>query len=229
MSGIAYLFVIGLSLVLILINVFNKKLIPEKGQGIVLAILFFVLIFESIGEYTAEKGINNTLLYNICWVYLESLLLIMYFYQLEYSKTYKKKILIISAVLLGWGIVNSIFFQAISSVFQFYSFLPNGIFIVALSIRLLSNMLNLRIFKEWNLISIPHFWISTGVLFFYTEALFVFGMYQFYPQFVIDNVSVIFGFNRMMAAMMYFVFGISFLLSSMIKKNYNEGNSMAML
>jgi hypothetical protein len=224
-----YLFVIGLSLVLTFISLRFKEDGKVQGKKIILGILLLVLVFESFGEYTAQKGINNSLLYNICWIYIESLLLILYFLQFEKSKTVKKIILIISSFLLVWGIVNSVFFQPISTVFQFYSFLPNGIFILVLCVWFLYNLLNLRIFKDWNLIALPHFWISTAILFFYIEAVLVFGLYQFSPQFVIDNVSVIFGFNRMMAGMMYLIFGVSFYLPLLFKRNFTEGNNIVML
>lgn len=229
MSSSVYLFVIGLSVVLSLVNFGLKKNNRLQGHGIILGILILVLVFESIGSYTSSMKINNSLLYNICWVYVESLLLALYFYKFEKSTSSKKNIFLVSFLLLLWGIVNSVFFQPISTVFQFYSFLPNSLFILALCVRFLSNMLNLRIFKDWNLIALPHFWISTAILFFYVEAVLVFGMYQFSPQFVVENISVIFGFNRMMAGMMYLIFGLSFFFPTMFKRNFAEGNTMAML
>jgi hypothetical protein len=229
MSGDVYLFVIGLSVVLSLLNFSLKKNNRIQGHGIILGILILVLVFESIGSYTASMKINNSLLYNICWVYIESLLLVLYFYKFEKSISAKKNILLVSFLLLFWGIVNSIFFQPISTVFQFYSFLPNSLFVLVLCVRFLSDTLNLRIFKDWNLIALPHFWISTAILFFYVEAVLVFGLYQFSPQFVIDNVSVIFGFNRMMAGMMYLIFGLSFFLPTLFKRNFTAGNTMAVL
>ncbi|MCH6199626.1 hypothetical protein MMU07_08550 [Aquiflexum sp. LQ15W] len=229
MSSGIYLFVIGLSLVLTFLSLSFKAEGKVQGKKIILGILLLVMVFESFGEYTAQKGINNSLLYNICWIYIESLLLILYFLQFEKSKTAKKIFFIIFSVLLVWGIFNSVFFQPISTVFQFYSFLPNSIFILVLCVRFLNNILNLLIFKDWNLIALPHFWISTAILFFYSEAVLVFGFYQFSPQFVVDNVSVIFGFNRLMAGMMYLIFGVSFFLPSLFKTNFTEGNNMAML
>lgn len=229
MSGSVYLFVIGLSMVLSLYNFRLKKNNRIQGHGIIFGILVLVLAFESIGSYTASLKINNSLLYNICWVYIESLLLVLYFYKFEKSTSAKKNILLVSFLLLLWGMVNSVFFQPISTVFQFYSFLPNSLFILVLCVRFLSNMLNLRIFKDWNLIALPHFWISTGILFFYVEAVFVFGLYQVSPQFVVDNVTVIFGFNRMMAGMMYLIFGFAFFLPRIFKRNFNEGNTIVLL
>jgi hypothetical protein len=228
MSGTIYLLVIGLSVLLSLIN-FGLKKKGTKGQGIILGLLILVLVFESIGSYTADLNINNSLLYNICWVYIESLLLVVYFYKFEISKTAKKNIILTSFLLLLWGIANSVFFQSISKVFQFYSFFPISLFILTLCVRFLYNMLNLRIFKDWNLITLPHFWICTGILFFYVEAIFVFGLYQFYPQFVIENVSVIFGFNTLMAGTMYLIFGFSFLIPKIFKSDFDEGNSVVAL
>jgi len=229
MSGNVYLFLIGLSLVCSIGYLLKAKNNKMQGHSIILGILIFVLIFESLGSYTASLKINNSLLYNVCWVYLESLLLILYFYQSEKSGPFKKKIIYAVSILFGWGIVNSVFFQPIATGFQFYSFLPNTLFILFLCVRFLLQLLNLQIFKDWNLIAVPHFWISTAILFFYVEALLVFGLYQFSPELVIDNVAIFFGFNRMMAALMYLIFGFSFYFPSISKKIGNPGNNIALL
>jgi hypothetical protein len=212
MFGSIYLTVIAFGLMASALYLVLDKKIDHPSQRIFLGILAMVLVLETVGLLTARQRINNSLGYNIGFVYLESLLLIGYFYFMEKSPFFRKIILLVTLFLAVWGMVVSVQLQNIQTEFQYFAFLPFGLFILFLSGRLLSQILNLRIFEDWDLLLLPHFWISTAVLFFYLEALLVFGTYQFNPDFVIANVSIIFGFNRFLAGTMYFVFGFAFFI-----------------
>lgn len=218
MSSNFYLVCIGVSLFASVIfwGIKNKPQI--KNHGVILAILFLVFLMEMTGDYTASKSINNSLLYNIGWVYLESVLLIFYFYSLEIDTLVKKKIRLITIFLMIWGLANTYFFQDITSTFQFFSFLPFAIAIITLSIHFLSKILNLKIFAERNILSVPHFWIVCSLLFFYCEAVLLFGTYQFYPSTIIENVEIVFNFNRLLAGIMYLTFGLSFFIPFFISR-----------
>lgn len=135
----------------------------------------------------------------------------------------------ISGWILIIGLINSLFFQPIDLALQYFSLLPFGIFIIFLSIRLLKNIMILRLYPDHNLLAIPHFWISSTVLFFYLEALFLFGTYQFNPEFVVKNVIVIFTFNKFMAGLMYLLFGISFVFPHLSKNPDNLKSGLVFL
>ncbi|WP_194975729.1 hypothetical protein [Aquiflexum lacus] len=219
MLGSIYHTVIALSLFISFISVFVTKKEVRSIHILILVILAWVLAFESYGLITSRKGINNSLLYNVSWVNVESLLLISYFYILEKSQQFKKRIIQTSLIIIAWGVVNSIFLQPIALSLQYYSLLPFAAFIIFLAIRLLKNLLNLQLFPDQNLMAIPHFWISSTVLFFYLEALLLFGTYQFNPEFVVENVIVLFAFNKFMAGLMYIFFGISFIFPHLSKNS----------
>ncbi|GAB2625549.1 hypothetical protein [Belliella aquatica] len=218
MSPNFYLVCIGVSLFASVLfwGIKNKPQI--KNHGVILAILFLVFLMEITGDYTASRSINNSLLYNIGWVYLESVLLIFYFYTLEIDALVKKKIRLITISMMTWGLGNTLFFQDITSTFQFFSFLPFAIAIIILSVHFLSKILNLKIFAERNILSVPHFWIVCALLFFYCEAVLLFGTYQFYPKPIIENVALLFNFNRLLAGIMYLTFGLSFFIPFFISK-----------
>jgi hypothetical protein len=221
MLGSIYHTVIAVSLLISFISLFvtNKK--ELLNHRLIFGTLAWVLIFESFGLKTARQGINNSLLYNISWVYIESLLLVGYFYLLEKSPHFMKRMLYISGWILAIGLINSLFFQPIDLALQYFSLLPFGIFIIFLSIRLLKNIMTLKLYPDHNLLAIPHFWISSTVLFFYLESLLLFGTYQFNPEFVVENVIVLFTFNKFMAGLMYLFFGIAFFLPQ-LSKNANN-------
>lgn len=207
-----YHFIIGASLILILWLRFYLKSIPRIQINIITYTLALVLVVELIGFYTARQRINNTLIYNIGWVYLESFLLIAYFYTLEQNLFWRKRILQISGTLGVWGIVNSLFLEPIAGALQYFSLLPFAAFLITLAIRLLHHLLNLEVYTQKSLLSTPHFWISSAILFFYLEAVILFGTYYFYPEIIIKNVNIAFTINKLMAGLMYFAFGIAFIL-----------------
>lgn len=206
-----YHFIIGLSLLLILVLRSRNKSAYRKQINIITFTLVVVLIMELAGLYTARKGINNTLIYNLGWIYLESYLLIAYFYSLERNLIWRKRVVKISVLLLIWGVINSLFFEPLFGAIQFFSLLPFGLFLMILSIRLLYQLLNLEIYSQRSLLVIPHFWIACTILFFYLEALVLFGTYNFFPSVIMENVIVVSMLNKMMAGLMYFIFGFAFI------------------
>ncbi|MFD2034129.1 hypothetical protein ACFSKL_04965 [Belliella marina] len=222
MNSNFYLISIGISLFASLLfwGIKNKPQI--KNHGVILSILALVFVMETAGEYTASRSINNSLLYNIGWVYIESILLIFYFYTLEDDSKMKKKIRLLTIPIILWGLINTIFLQDITKEFQYYSFLPFATMILFLSIYFLKKILDLKIFAEKNLLEVPHFWIICAILFFYIEATVLFGTYQFYPDIVKENVSLFFSFNRVLAGIMYLTFGISFFIPLFMYKRNSQ-------
>lgn len=213
-----YLMLIGLSLLTALVF---SACVGEKcprSQMILLGILILVLLLEISGHFTGSRKINNSLIYNVGWVYMESFCLISYFLILEKDQTFAKKIKPWMWGAFSWGLVNSLFFQSITEQFQFFSFLPLALIIVFLAGRTLFRLVNLKFLPYESLTNIPHFWTSTTVLFFHVEAILLFGAYQFFPDFVVAHVRVLFGLNRLIAALMYLSFGLSFFLPWLARK-----------
>jgi hypothetical protein len=195
----------------------GKELVAQK---VITITLFLVLIMELAGYYTASKSINNSLLYNTGWIYIESLFLIYYFNLLEIDKKFKRSIFYISLGLLAWGLINSLSFQSPTQVFQFFSFLPFSLFIIFLAIRFLKNLIDMKIYADYNLVLLPHFWICWMILLFYIEAILLFGIYQFRPVLILDNVHLLFTINKLVAGLMYLVFGLAFMLPWLYKKKF---------
>ncbi|WP_194776010.1 hypothetical protein [Pararhodonellum marinum] len=221
-----YLILLVISLISGLVYFFQKNTPPDHSQKVILGILCIVMAMEFSGSFFARKGINNTLLYNLGWIYLESFMLIGYYFTLKKDRKFQKRIFQIAMMLLIWGMVNSMFFQQIDKVFQFYSFLPFGMLIIYLSMNLLLDIINLRFYPKENLLTLPHFWINCFIIFFYIEALLVFGTYQFFPEMVIANVKVIFGFNRLMAGIMYLTFGLAYFIPMIYQKTIHADQDL---
>ncbi|MCH7398540.1 hypothetical protein MM236_11090 [Belliella sp. DSM 107340] len=212
MNANFYLIAIGISLIASLVFWGIKKKPQIKNQWVILAILALVFVMESAGEYTASRFINNSLLYNLGWVYIESILLIFYFYSLESSPIIKSRVRLFTVFIVILGLANTLFFQDIFYEFQYFTFLPFALIIIVLSIHFLKKILRLEIYSDKNILCVPNFWIACSIVFFYGEAILLFSTFQFYPATIIENVKVVFTFNRLLAGIMYLTFGLSFFL-----------------
>ncbi len=218
MSSLFYLTIIGISLSMALVGFIYKSKATLKPFYFILVTLILVMLMESLGKYTAQRGINNSLLYNMGWVYLESALLIGYFLSFEKNEKTKHILTLISIALFSWGATNTLLIQNITNTFQFYSFGPLALYLIFLAIRFLSQLLRLQIYPNHNLLRLPYFWIAITILFFYAEALLLFGTYQYFPEYVIRNVEPLFSLNRLLAGIMYATFGLSFFWTSKFYK-----------
>ncbi|MFD2200430.1 hypothetical protein [Shivajiella indica] len=219
MFGSIYLLIIAIGLLFSLFPFPKSKGIETTAQNCIIVILFLALVMELAGAYTASKGINNSLLYNFGWVYAESLSLIFYLCLLEVNRAFRRRIGWISLGIVCWGLVNSLFFQPIDSVFQYFTFLPFALLIVFLVFRFMIQLIQMKTYADSDLIQLPHFWISWAILLFYIEAILLFGTYQFHPVFVLDHLHLLFTINQLVAGLMYLVFGLAFMLPWLYRKS----------
>jgi hypothetical protein len=215
---VLYLLVIGLSLLAALLHKVLTKTGKELPYTLILISLTLALVLEVLRYYTTQRSIQNLLLSHVGWVYLESCLLIAYFYFLEGDLKFRKVILNASVFILLMGALNSLFFQHPQHEFRFFTFLLFGLFLILLSIRFFGKIMNLTLYADQDLTRVPHFYMVIGMVFFYTEALFYMGTYYFQPAFTLANLDIITDLNRLMAGVMYLIFGFSPLIPHYILK-----------
>jgi len=201
----------------------NKRYITTNK--IILGLLIFVFFFELLGNWTANRNINNHLVYNVCWVYLESMLIIGYFYMLHKKRRIKQMILIFGGIVLFLSILNTILMESFIASFQYNSFAMFSILIIGLSLHFLLKIFRFQIYQNYNILAIPHFWIVVGIFFFYFEALITFGIIFNIPGLEHRIIIGLMYFNRIMAALMYLFLGFSF-YSQYIFKGPSKGLSV---
>jgi hypothetical protein len=213
-----YLVFIFLAVLASVIYFFINEKKYLNTNKIILGLLVFVLLFELAGDYTASRNINNLLLYNICWVYLESLLILGYFYRLHRREAVKKVILVSGSIVLFLSLLNGIWVEPFVGTFQYNSFALFSILIILLSVHFLIQIQKFKVYQNHNILAVPHFWIVVGILFFYLEALVTFGLVFNVAGLEHRIVMLLMQFNRIMAAGMYVFLGFSF-YSQYIFKN----------
>jgi hypothetical protein len=190
----------------------------EKIVRVILTVtLVLILTVEMVAFWMKGNGLNNFILYNFGWIYLEFILLAAYFYQFESTSLGRKNIVWVTALLTCGGVYNSIFLQNPFTEFQTYSFLPISLCMIGLSARFIYRLLKLRLFANRSLGSIPHFWINTFILFFYLEATFCCGLTFFKAEFFIDEAIIFNVYKGMLGGMRYLVFGIAFYIPELFR------------
>lgn len=198
----------------------NKKKEFVHTHRLIFVLLFMVLVLEIIGELTAQYAYNNSLFYNLLFVYLETCM-IFYFFRLIYEEKQIKKAIAYALVFyVALGIIVSVFFQPIHLEFHNFSYAFGSMFIIILAIKFFMDVFNLKRYGDKNLLSIPYFWIVTVILFFYSATFFYFTplklLYNI-DKSLIDPLSIIIQF---LAGLMYTVFGLSFYAPYIFREKY---------
>ncbi|HSJ69693.1 MAG TPA: hypothetical protein VK921_18570 [Anditalea sp.] len=117
-----------------------------------------------------------------------------------------------------WYLINALFFQNIITHFQTNSYLIGGLLIIIFSGRFFYEIFSFQKYPEGNLLAIPHFWIITGIFFFYTVSFMHFISIQI-PDIDKNFLLSIAPIVRIMSVLMYLLMGLSFHFPTIFKDN----------
>jgi hypothetical protein len=179
-------------------------------QLLLLGIIGFVACFELYAIYLFKQGEHNVVVYNICFFYVETFLLLGYLYAINISKKTRLFIVYFCYAYLAWGIINTLFIQDIQIVPHNYSFLIASLGIVSFCLLFIFQIAKNNQFLDKPLWSLPHFWNTSIVLIFYSSAFLYFISLNVLIEFDLALVNVLGYLNRFVAATMYIVLGFSF-------------------
>jgi hypothetical protein len=204
-----YNLVILISLIISIIYLFKKNRNYKNTHYLILSIILLVTLLEAYATYLANSGIYNTYYYNIFFVFIETNLILLYFLLLSDSKKNKMIAFLAIALFSTWYFINAMFFQNLVTHFQTNSYLLGGLLIIIFCGRVFYEIFTLKIFSEGNLLSIPHFWIITGIFFFYAVSFMHFISIQIpgIDSLFLRSISPI---VRIMSCFMYLLMGLSF-------------------
>jgi hypothetical protein len=189
-------------------------LIRDKPYPLTFYLMFFlvtyVFAFENFCIYLFKSGYpNNNVFYNVFYVYIQSLIIYYFFYSIFEEKSIKTTLKYYVGVFLVWGLVNSRFFQPILDLPQTYTYIVGAGGIILSCIYFFYSLLKRNSYLSESLMALPHFWIVTALLVFYSSG-FMYFLFLGIPNLMNKNTMVIFGgINRTIASMMYVVIGFS--------------------
>lgn len=162
-----YLAIIFLSIIIGLLNF--KSLI--KCSKIMLLLLIFTLIEETVIMVYREFGFNSVYIYHI-FMPIEFVMITASFY-LELKYNFMK---FISIFFISFSIINSLFIQSYTNTFCSYTFVLQCIITTIWVLLFLKKLLNIKVvvsFKEY-----PLFWFGVGFLIFNIINLFILGTHN---------------------------------------------------
>lgn len=213
-----YTISIIISLIIGLLYLFKKNRSYKNTHCLILVILFLVTVLELYATYTANKNIHNIFYYNIFFVLAETNLILFYFLIISDIKKIRLMTLMAIIIFSTWYLINALFFQNIITHFQTNSYLIGGLLIIIFSGRFFYEIFSFQKYPEGNLLAIPHFWIITGIFFFYTVSFMHFISIQI-PDIDKNFLLSIAPIVRIMSVLMYLLMGLSFHFPTIFKDN----------
>ncbi len=217
-----YIFFILISLIFSLLYFFIKNRNPgyKKAHALITGILVVGVTIEIIGEITASYRYNNSLFYNLLFVYAETYLFYYFFYIITEDKKTKKRICALMVFFVAFGLVCSLFFQPIHVAFHNYSYAVGSLALIVLAIKFFLDVFNLNQYEGQNLLSIPYFWIVTVILFFYSAAFFYFTPLRLLYDIEMSLIEPLHLIIRFLAGLLYVVLGLAFYAPLIFRQKY---------
>ena len=202
-----------LSVPLFFIDDFEYK----KLHRILFGVIVMVTFLETFGTYTGEKGIQNVIYYNLLFVYLETILILYFFFWVFPIKKAQKYTAIAAFGFFIWAIIYSIFFQSLF-VFHSVSYVIGGILLISFSLYFFYGLMKEVWYQDKSLLSLPMFWIITMIMFFYSGSLLYFASFRFISG---ENIELMENINKLMqilSVLMYWVMGLAFYIPIWVER-----------
>lgn len=185
------------------------SLFKLKSLNASLRLLSVYLISTSIKEgvctYLASYHQNNIPIYNIVGIF-DNVVLLLIFYYSGVNQKYKKVILGFIVILSIFSIINISSIQGINNL-NTYSRLVRAIFIVIITLSYFYELLKGA--DNQNLIKLPLFWVSTGLLFFSTGTFFLYSLYTFYTNLNPETGKILWLINSLLYLVQNVLFTIA--------------------
>lgn len=225
MTPAIYLTCIGAGLLFSFIFFFVKAKVPKESDlhKYIFFVIGYVLIFELYANYLAYDGRQNVWVYNLFFVIGETLIILLYLRYLFDSKPIKKIIVLFIYGFLTLSIINTLFFQDPTEMLQHYSHLLGSFGVVAFSCVFLYRVFLNDQYWDQSLLSVPHFWNVSAILLFYCPNLIYFGSINIIWDIDRQYITILSSMNRVFAAILYLILGISFYTPLIFSENRDGG------
>lgn len=218
MNVFVYLGLIWLGMLVSIPTFFIPDNIYKKQHRCIFIILAAVVILESYGTYTSLNGVKNAWVFNVGFVYLETLLFLYFFTLVFKNPKFTRISTILSAIFIVWGILNTLFFQEFD-LFQSYSFIFGSMLIIGCCTYFFYLLfVDESIFKNQSLKSFPPFWIITFVLFFYACSFLFFASVRLMNESNFGLLGQIYSLIKVLGVLMYLVMGLAFYAPYIFRK-----------
>jgi len=212
-----YNFVILLSLLIGAIPFFTLEK-TYKAQRILFAVICVGFVTEVIGKYYGSHGENNSWIYNLGFLYLETIV-IWYYFLTVFRKRHYQKIFLVGIVLFSvWFVFNSFFLQGFWETFQTYTVIISSLSIILCCLWFFYSLVAKNWLNEESLLWFPAFWVVCFVFFFYTASFMYFTSLGYLIGLDMELIRILGTVLRTLGGLMYLVMGLAYLLPYFQKK-----------
>ncbi|WP_157966078.1 hypothetical protein [Cognataquiflexum aquatile] len=189
----------------------------KKGHRIVFSILVLVSIVEFYGGYLARQGIRNHWVYNIGFVYGETILILTYL-SVVLNSPKNKVVLKVTAFLFGaFAVLNTLFFDPIDQ-FHNYSLTIGSILIILGCFYFFYVVMTQDTYLDAKLWQVPDFWVVSFFLLFYSASMMYFSfLYNIIELEDVMRKQLNFVL-KVIGGTMYLVFGLVYYIPVFAKK-----------
>lgn len=189
----------------------------KKGHRIVFSILVLVSIVEFYGGYLARQGIRNHWVYNIGFVYGETILILTYL-SVVLNSPKNKVVLKVTAFLFGaFAVLNILFFDPIDQ-FHNYSLTIGSILIILGCFYFFYVVMTQDTYLDAKLWQVPDFWVVSFFLLFYSASMMYFSfLYNIIELEDVMRKQLNFVL-KVIGGTMYLVFGLVYYIPVFAKK-----------
>lgn len=214
---------IGLILLGFLLSIphFFRRHNYVKEHKSIFTILCLAISLETTGFLMARNGKINVHLYNIFFVYLETLLILFFFLKVFHSE--KEKIIIKASMLVfaTWGLVYALFIENIYT-FHSISFSIGSFMIILFSIYYFFRIFIFEIQNLDRLSLNPIFWLMVLIFLFYATTFLYFSSFLMVIE-LDKEFSFTLGYLvKIMAMTMYLGMGLVFYLPILSRINNRQ-------
>lgn len=172
--------------------------------------LFWLICFtwaaESLGLYLMLNLRNNHFVFHVLQPVEYTLLSL--FFQQSFTKPSVKRL--VSASIIGFVafcLIDTLLLESLSAP-NSYSFAVEAVLLIGLSAYYLYQLLQSESYVP--LRSIPEFWVSAGVLFFYAGAFFLMGLLNYLTKTDYQLARRLFFINHLLNIILYGLYAVGF-------------------
>lgn len=133
-------------------------------------------IKEIIATSLALNKVHNLHIYNSMGGFYYFLIFVTYYFVFN-NQSIKKFLIIANTVFTAFFFINIISIQGLYT-YNSYTKLLGGILVITTALLYFYQILKGKEFL--NLVNVPFFWISTGLLFYSVGTIILFGFFEFY-------------------------------------------------
>lgn len=212
MSNYIYTFVL---IICVLVGFYHQNAL-NKPVRYIFWLVCITLLVESIGLYNLKVAHKSVEWLYDSFLFVEYALMALYFRDIIVSVPTKKAITVSVPILFSWILVSFIFSREMF-LWTSISFLLVAFLLCIYSCIYLRQMLQVHI--EDHLSQNPHFWISTGILFFYAGTFFQSGLHKYLATVDRETANQLYMIiNHMLNIILYSLFTYGFICKAKYQK-----------